>query len=485
MSSAPRPEWTRTPPGIPYDCVARVCGSTAGSGAQQDLVLSRTGVSVLRPGGDQYELGYVYGPESSNADLLSRSLMPLLRKWTDGYNVTLMALGATGSGKTFSLEGGRAQDAGRGSSQGDGLVHLTADACFRLLQHKAAAVGEAAAAKRRGPVNRAFDFFLESSFVELYSETCHDLYAQGAARQSSLAVYEDEMEGFTVSGLTYRPARSEVELRAAFNAGRAARDVRRDDLGDVSDRCAALFTLHLAQSTPAATAGEEDRVLVSRLQFVELPGAERLAVEPEVLRLREGPGLNKGLTAWAHCIRSAAESRSAAELSPVEGSLLTRLLADALGGNALVLLLGCLRPGDWAVSRLTCELLATAQRVRTCPIINHGRARACLLKLRCRLLAVADERQALREQLAELPAEGDPNAVALSLARVRDVEARVLAEREEKARLVEEVAALQARLARLHEAGQAEEGSQAELQEALIKSEELRLGLAQTLIDTQ
>jgi hypothetical protein len=42
---------------------------------------------------------------------------------------------------------------------------------------------------------------------------------------------------------------------------------------------------------------------VSRFQFVDMPGAERLAMDPELLRLREGPQLNKGLLAFQHCIR--------------------------------------------------------------------------------------------------------------------------------------------------------------------------------------
>lgn len=39
-------------------------------------------------------------------------------------------------------------------------------------------------------------------------------------------------------------------------------------------------------------------------------------------------------------------------------------------------------------------------------------------KLRRRLLAVLDDRETLREQLHEVPADGDPNAMAVSIARV-------------------------------------------------------------------
>ena len=48
---------------------------------------------------------------------------------------------AAGSGKTTTLEGGRGKDT-RGSSEGDGLMHLAIDELFELLHGKAVTVGE-------------------------------------------------------------------------------------------------------------------------------------------------------------------------------------------------------------------------------------------------------------------------------------------------------------------------------------------------------
>lgn len=47
-----------------------------------------------------------------------------------------------GAGKTFTLEGPRAKDSGRVSSDGDGVVHHAIDELFRILNQKAVAVGE-------------------------------------------------------------------------------------------------------------------------------------------------------------------------------------------------------------------------------------------------------------------------------------------------------------------------------------------------------
>lgn len=51
------------------------------------------------------------------------------------------------------------------------------------------AVGEAVAKKRRLSSSKGFDFFVESSFVELYNETCRDLYSKsGPAGAPNLPV---------------------------------------------------------------------------------------------------------------------------------------------------------------------------------------------------------------------------------------------------------------------------------------------------------
>ncbi len=75
--------------------------------------------------------------------------------------------------------------------------------------------------------------------------------------------------------------------------------------------------------------------------------------------------------------------------------------------------------------------------------------------------------------------------MAVSIARLRDLESRLNAEREEKAVINNEKQALQARLSKLRDAETGDLQERAELQDALIRSEEMRLALAKTLVDAQ
>lgn len=68
-------------------------------------------------------------------------------------------------------------------------------------------------------------------------------------------VYEDPTEGYQCAGLASRPARSAVELRTHFNAGRTARDatVRRDAAGNESGREGRRLDLPLGLRKEART----------------------------------------------------------------------------------------------------------------------------------------------------------------------------------------------------------------------------------------
>ena len=129
-----------------------------------------------------------------------------------------------------------------------------------------------------------------------------------------------------------RSVSDEQSLIAAFEAGKARRAAGNTDLGPAAERSASLFSLTLWQSLPPRSADGPETQLASTLTFADTPGTERLAADPEVLRLREGAALNQGLFALRSLLRSLAGGQPA-ERADYGGSVLTRLLAEALGGN--------------------------------------------------------------------------------------------------------------------------------------------------------
>ena len=65
---------------------------------------------------------------------------------------------------------------------------------------------------------------------------------------------------------------------------------------------------------------------VSRLYLVDMPGSERLLVEAELLRVREGAQVNQSLLAWATTLRRLANGAPPA-MANHHNSVLTKLLS--------------------------------------------------------------------------------------------------------------------------------------------------------------
>lgn len=187
--------------------------------------------------------------------------------------------------------------------------------------------------------------------------------------------------------------------------------------------------------------------LKSRLTFVNMPGAERLLMDPDVLRAREGATLNKSLLTFASCLRRLSNGESTDFLA--EEATLTRMVQDALGGNSHTLLIATLKtdsPRDWQQNITTMRYASTARRVRNFPCVNNNMTRQLFKQFRSRLIHLKDQRESLSANLKDVPAFGDVDATSAHLAKIHQLENLLLEEKERSADLLEDTHAMQHRL---------------------------------------
>lgn len=52
------------------------------------------------------EFVQVFGPTSQQKDLYVQAVYPIVNEVLEGYNCTIFAYGQTGTGKTYTMEGG-------------------------------------------------------------------------------------------------------------------------------------------------------------------------------------------------------------------------------------------------------------------------------------------------------------------------------------------------------------------------------------------
>lgn len=76
-----------------------------------------------------------------------------------------------------------------------------------------------------------------------------------------------------------------------------------------------------------------------------MPGCEVLNEDPEALRVKQGSTLNKGILAFNHLTKELA-SNPLGDYVFYDGSILTQLMKDVLGGNSLTVGIFTLQYGD-------------------------------------------------------------------------------------------------------------------------------------------
>ncbi|RYZ50300.1 MAG: hypothetical protein EOP49_14240 [Sphingobacteriales bacterium] len=77
-----------------------------------------------------------FGPESGQARLYDQAVAPIVEEVLDGFNCTIFAYGQTGTGKTYTMEGGdRNSEDGQDLSDVAGeILELQKDKSCRALQ---------------------------------------------------------------------------------------------------------------------------------------------------------------------------------------------------------------------------------------------------------------------------------------------------------------------------------------------------------------
>ncbi len=74
----------------------------------------------------EYDLEFVYGPDSTEQDLFERNINPMLRALLEGVSVTILLFGASDTLKTNIM---------------DGLIPLTVEGLTQLLREKSKVAG--------------------------------------------------------------------------------------------------------------------------------------------------------------------------------------------------------------------------------------------------------------------------------------------------------------------------------------------------------
>ncbi|PKS05606.1 hypothetical protein jhhlp_008124 [Lomentospora prolificans] len=356
-------------------------------------VTSNTNLAIDSPQGRKlFVFDRVFSPDIGQ-DGIWEYVSDCVNAFVQGYNVSLLAYGQSGAGKSYTM--GTAGPAEQGDLDMRGVIPRAATALFDKLDTSKAAAAKSnrsSMSHLRSPQRYSTHgqaglgergWAMKATYVEIYNEQLRDLLVEDnvpSNERSPVTIREDVKGNIILTGLRQVDINSIEDLMNALSFGSSIRQTDATAINAKSSRSHAVFSLNLVQrkngmqsaqraekrfSVPIeAMTGSESWVTTdSKLHFVDLAGSERLKnTGAQGERAKEGISINAGLAALGKVI-SQLSSRQAGSHVSYRDSKLTRLLQDSLGGNAITYMIACVTPAEFHLSE-TLNTVQYAQRAR-------------------------------------------------------------------------------------------------------------------------
>ncbi|XP_076468028.1 kinesin-like protein KIF3A isoform X2 [Babylonia areolata] len=254
-----------------------------------------------------YSLDGAYGPDAKNGQIYQEKCDTFIQRALEGYNVTIMAFGATGSGKSYLMNG---------NDQDNGIAPMVIKQLFQHL-------------RQRG--NK--EFMVTASFVEILDEKTTDLLNP---HNNPMAVRQHVIKGIFMDGLSEMVAQTEEELSQLYDQGCRARRMGAADIKAHKARAHAVFTITVEQKErQSSKVGVRSNIMLVELAGCEVPDS----ADPKVLAGTQGV---------VNVLSALGDPKKKGGHVPYRESVVTRLLQDSLGGNAMTLMLVTVSPLDKA-----------------------------------------------------------------------------------------------------------------------------------------
>ncbi|GFP80330.1 125 kDa kinesin-related protein [Phtheirospermum japonicum] len=308
----------------------------------------------------------VFGPSSQQKDLYDQAICPIVFEVLEGYNCTIFAYGQTGTGKTYTMEGGARKKNGEFPSEA-GVIPRAVRQIFDILEAQSA------------------EYSMKVTFLELYNEEITDLLAPEECpkfvddkSKKPIALMEDGKGGVFVRGLEEEIVTTANEIYKILEKGSAKRRTAETLLNKQSSRSHSIFsiTIHIKECTPEG----EEMIKCGKLNLVDLAGSENISRSgAREGRAREAGEINKSLLTLGRTINALVEHSGHV---PYRDSKLTRLLRDSLGGKTKTCIIATISPSIHCLEETlsTLDYAHRAKNIKNKPEVNQKMMKSAVIK---------------------------------------------------------------------------------------------------------
>uniref|UniRef100_A0A672QWG9 Kinesin motor domain-containing protein n=1 Tax=Sinocyclocheilus grahami TaxID=75366 RepID=A0A672QWG9_SINGR len=300
-----------------------------------------------------FHCDFVFEDNSTQEDVYTECVQPLIEAFFHGFNATVFAYGQTGSGKTYTI--GEANiSAFRDDEQG--IIPRAVAEIFKLLDE-----------------NDLIDFSVRVSYMEVYKEVFRDLLEVETASKD-INIREDEKGNVVLCGVKECEVEGLDEVLSLLESGKTARHTGATQMNPHSSRSHTIFTVLMGQRRGGSRAAAGTvQILSSKFHFVDLAGSERILKTGNTgERLKESIQINSGLLALGNVIGALGDPKRRGTHIPYRDSKITRILKDSLGGNAKTLMIACISPSssDFDESLNTLNYAKRARNIQNRATVN-------------------------------------------------------------------------------------------------------------------
>ncbi|NXL38812.1 KIF27 protein, partial [Glaucidium brasilianum] len=311
-----------------------------------------------------FTFDFVFGKNSTQEEVYTVCIKPLLVSLIEGYNATVFAYGQTGSGKTYTIGGGHIASVAEDEK---GIIPRAIQELFHHISE-----------------NHNIDFHVKVSYIEVYKEELRDLLELQTSVKE-LHIREDEKGNTVIVGAKEFQVECADEVITLLESGNAARHTGTTQMNEHSSRSHAIFTISICQKQSAESQKNTDaaqdsswksvQMIASKFHFVDLAGSERVTKTGNTgERFKESIQINSGLLALGNVISALGDPKRRSVHIPYRDAKITRILKDSLGGNAKTVMITCVSPSssDFDESLNSLKYANRAKNIRNKPVVNYN-----------------------------------------------------------------------------------------------------------------
>ncbi|KAL0565629.1 hypothetical protein V5O48_016394 [Marasmius crinis-equi] len=196
-----------------------------------------TSAAGSAPKKQHFTFDQVHDPSTTQHALFTSTAQPLISRFVEGFNCTILAYGQTSSGKTFSMTGIDLDANPSDPNNGMGIIPRAVSTIF------------AQARQLKEDRGGSWNYSLKGSFIEIYNEDLIDLLSMddGAGGRREVQIREDKDGHIIWGGLREVNVKNANEVMTLIRKGTSIRRTNETDMNAQSSRSHAIFSLTLTQ----------------------------------------------------------------------------------------------------------------------------------------------------------------------------------------------------------------------------------------------